>query len=302
MIKKTTLTIIAICSLSVTQAQLYIGANAGINNTKLYNSSDAKADERQDYVMTLKPQFGINIGYKVNNKLSIEMQPQLFTLGQKYKGAYTEIQAFSNSMDVSANLQYAKLPVFLKYTFSKPYTKLSYHMLAGANVGYLTKYNEHYFYTHYPSSLNAYAVSSEGTYANSTVDYSQTNLIAGQNVSTSSKAVIDKPLYNKLNLGINLGLGFNLNINSKLSMQGNIIGEYGLVNIENTDSINYLDANTNTLIGPWQSSSLKHAKYVLTPKATDTKRNTYTNGRTVGFQLGITYMLGNKEANLPKKM
>ncbi len=302
MIKKISLTLIAICSITATQAQLYIGVNTGINNTKLYNSSDAAADERQDYVMTLKPQFGITVGYKANDKISLELQPQLFTLGQKYKGTYTEFLLNSYSYDATLNLYYAKLPLFLKYTFSKPYTKLSYHVLAGANIGYLVKYVEQYSYQHNPSSINNFLVSSEVKNNNSTVDYSQTYIVAGQNVANPAKAILDKSLYNKLNLGVNLGLGFNLHVNSKLSIQGNIIGEYGLMNIENTDTINYLDASTNISIGTTQSSNLKHAKYILSPKLTDAKRNTYTNGRAIGLQLGLIYILGNKEANMPKKM
>ncbi len=301
MFKKTILTLTFILTINFAHAQLYIGANAGIHNTKLYNKSDAQADARQDYVFTIKPQFGLNIGYKFSNKFSIELQPQLYTLGQQYKGAPND--SFNIlTMDASLNLQYAKLPLYLKYSINKPESKLSTFIAGGANLAYLLNYTETVAYYSNPNSFNIFRSLNKGTFNNLDGEFEQITTKDGVSTTTNQKVKTDKRMYNKLALGFNLSFGMQYAITPKLSMYGAIIGDFGITNVENKDTIKLIDAATGAIENEFTTSNYLSHKYNASPRLGDKLRVTNTTNRAIGLQLGVIYILGNRESYMPKKM
>jgi hypothetical protein len=300
MTKKLTLTIITLLSVQIANAQLYIGANAGINNTKLYNSSDAKADERQDYVLTFKSQFGMEVGYKVNNKIGIGMQPQLYNAGQNYKGVPDDSLDIQ-TMEATLKLTYIKLPVNIKYTFQNDSRKLRSFMVFGFNIGYLINYHEKISYVRNPTLMNRFSTLNMLTLNNLEGEAEQRAIVNNVNTTSKQRVKTDRPLYNKMSLGLNLGTGLNYNITPKVNLFGTVLANFGLTNVENRDLIQLINTSTGMIEGSSKTSNYLDFKYNASPRPNDKKRSIFTNNRAIGLQVGVTYLLGNKERLQPKK-
>jgi hypothetical protein len=224
----------------------------------------------------------------------------LYNAGQKYEGApsqSTEKEQFA----ATVNLKYAKMPLYFKYQFSKQNSKFGTSILFGANVASLLQNTEVVTLEQTPSFVNGYTSKSQSSLKNLDFEFQFTEINNQQTLVSTEKYSINKNLYNKLALGLNFGVGFNYAISPKFNVYANIFGDYGLTNIEYTDSIKRY-TSTGVIDVVFKSSMSKHAKYNLFTLPTDQPRYTYTTNRAIGLQLGFIFLLGNKEEFEPKKL
>jgi hypothetical protein len=302
MTKKLILSLTALLSLTLTQAQLYIGANAGINNTKLYNSSDAKADERQDYVLTLKPQFGLELGYKINNNVSVGIQPQLYKAGQKYTGTKSTLN--NTLANATVNLEYLQIPIYMQLQLGKNEGRISNLVRLGAYYGIALSSNvtENYLFV-IPSIANDYLQKMEITIKDNTLNsyYTYTPPNTTMTVDTL-KAKMSSPLYLNQDYGINLAYGLGYKLSNNLKLQILLNASLGLANIENSKSIALSDITTGQFIDSISTGQIRYSRFSTNTKSTDPVRSVITNNRAIGLQIGIIYMLGNKEKLQTKKL
>jgi hypothetical protein len=300
MTKKLKLTIITLLSVQIANAQLYIGANAGINNTKLYNSSDAKADERQDYVLTLKPQIGIEIGYRLNSKLSIGLQPQIFQAGQKYKGNYVNLFRLDNAY---SDLNYLKIPVYVQYSINPSNRVIGKFIRLGLYYSNLFSANSFTKYKNEtPIQSNDYLGTLESI-VNGTNVISYNNYFPPNQPSYADTFLgkSSSSAFSKNDYGINLSMGYTFSLSNRMVLQLSATSSFGVSNVENINSITLTDLTSGLVVDSFTSSQSLHSKYNLFPRADDKKRSIFTNNRAIGIQVGITYLLGNKESLQPKK-
>ncbi len=279
------------------QAQVYVGANVGINNTKLYNTSDAKADERQDYIMTWKPQFGFELGYAIKNKLSIGILPQLYKAGQNYKGVPLGFSDIS-SIAAQVNLNYLKLPIYGRLHFNNANSKISSFLQLGLAPSFLSNFTEVNTYNYIPSGLNQFRTQQVTTFNRHDAVGIETKLVNGISKTDTSKIGFDKGFYKSTAFSIQLGYGINLQVSKQLNIYAQLQGEYGLSNIEQTDTLYFLDPITRKPNGDYyMTKQFKYTKYNTAPNSTEPDRSTYTNHLAVGLQVGVIYRL-----NPPKQI
>jgi opacity protein-like surface antigen len=120
-------TALAIFSITVAQAQMSIGAKAGLNISNVKNTYDGgstKGDAR------LSGHLGVYLVYNFQENMAF--QPELVFSGE---GTRTEF----GSEDVKFNLTYLNLPLLFRYNFSD---KLSAH--TGPQIGFLLSAKQKY--------------------------------------------------------------------------------------------------------------------------------------------------------------
>jgi hypothetical protein len=108
-------------------------------------------------------------------------------------------------------------------------------------------------------------------------------------------------LYNKIAFGLNIGTGINYTLTPKVNIFGTIIGDFGFTNVENKDTIQLINTETGRIESSSTTSNYLEFKYNASPRLSDKKRTVATNNRAIGLQIGVLYMLGNKEKLQPKK-
>ncbi len=229
---------------------LLIGANSVIAQDKLgftgvfgayYISSlpnldDKNADQRLDFVSTMKWAAGIEKATWFNDNFGIGAQASFWNAGQDYKGADTFAKT---TFTGSTNITYTKLGLYLyhksfnRYKPDARFRFLSYFgPYAALNVGY----------------------NDQQTVKNNVgVITQQTSFVpAGtQNNLDKDKLTMElkEPLYNTFDFGFTFAPGFQLMLTPKLALGFNVRADLGASNVENQRDLRKI-----TLITPYEES------------------------------------------------
>jgi hypothetical protein len=290
MTKKLILTITALLSLTICQAQLYIGVNSGYNYTKIHNSSDAKADERQDYVNTFKPSFGLDFGYKLAVNISLGIKPQYFSVAQNFKG--TDPDHFVESINAKFTLEYLRLPIYAKFEFGKPENKLRYNLNFGAYYGILLSQKiasiENLVINGLPNSITQ-----------QTTNFKNNSLIRTSVIKKNGGDSVIEQRYNMqsgyfatADYGLSIGFGQVYTINSKINFSYTFESTFGLANVEYTKDIVFTDPTTNVEVNRFNISQYRYCRFNRTSiGSTEELRSIKSNNIAIGIQLGINYNL-----------
>lgn len=226
------------------------------------------------------------------------MLPQVFKAGQNYTGKGA-VNSNLDKITAEVNLNYIKLPIYGRLSFGKSNSKLSSFVQFGLSGAFLSNFKEVNTYYYTPGIQNNYTVQQLNTIYELEGIGTQTRQVNGVTKYDTNKVKYDKGFYAKKSLAVNLGYGINYNINSNVSLYAQVHAEYGLSNIEQTDTIRFVDPVTNLPDGNYFLTNMfKYCKYNTSIQSSDPARSTYTNNLFIGLQLGLIYKFGNnKEAS-----
>ncbi len=293
--KKTIITIsIMLTTFYMSTAQLYIGANAGYNHTKFYNTSDAQADQRLDYVKTFKPMYGLDVGVKFKERLALGISPQLFIVGQHFKGQ-PATSTYINSFTANMQLNYVRVPLYLQIHMSSISSKVSQFLQFGPSVCYLLSSKETYIEVNNPVVTNDFSKGVQYTFTDKQLLTQATNIVGSIDSIRKYEYNLSKGLINRFDFGVNLGYGIKYKLSDKLNFNMLLSAMYGLANVENTDTINILDAKTGAIIGPYTIKDYRHSRYNPEWRSGDKPRSPKSNNIAIGIQFGLIYDLGGRK-------
>lgn len=129
--------------------QFYIGANGGfLKNAMIiedYSSTPQYLQLSRDKERLNTYNWGINFGYKLTDRWSLEAQLQFLTMSFKERldliyGFQNDSMSFSvlREVDWYHKYYYTRLPILLHYNFFSTQSKYGVSLFAGPNIGLLT--------------------------------------------------------------------------------------------------------------------------------------------------------------------
>lgn len=274
--KKIVITLSLLVSYVLVQAQNEgrIGIFSGVNKTTLANVDDAAFG---DFLPTFKPTMGIEAGYFFtlfkHLPMGFSVQFSNNKMGQNYRGYYadsTSFYAYSRLNYVRAGLAW--------HIGTNPRKAVSLDISAGANMGFLTNYQERYELIRYNNDRLILDIKDKEVSLYDT---------------TELKGNITAPLYNKtdLNAFATLGLNFLLSPNWVLGIYGRF--DYGFSPVENSGT----KMNINFDTQPASSMSYKpfNTKVKYHGPTNDLITHSTTTNQAMGVYLSLHYRIYNKE-------
>jgi len=250
-----------------------IGIFSGVSMTSLYNADDAGYG---DYLPTFKPTMGLEAGYHFTLfkmlPMGISVQFANNKMGQNYRGFYAD----STSYYAYSRLNYLRSGLALNFG-TNPRRQVALAMSVGANIGFLTGYQERYELIRYNNDRLI-------------LDINETDVTL--NDTAEIKGTLTSPMYNKTDMCAfgTLGLDFIIAKNWVFGFYGRF--DYGLSSVENQSKM-----NINYDTEPSSSSNYKIFNTVVKYHGpTDDK---ITHSTTVNLAYGVfltlKYRIYNKE-------
>lgn len=250
-----------------------IGLFTGINHTSLYNVDDAKAG---DYLPTFKPTIGLEAAYHFTLfhalPMGISIQVANNKAGQNYRGYYAD----STSYYAYTRLNYLRSGLALHFG-TNPRRLVSLEMTFGANVGFLTNYQEKYELIRYNNDRLI-------------VDIKNSEVIKYD--TAEIKGTLTSQLYNKTDNAAfaSLGLNFLFAKNWVFGFYGRL--DYGFSPVENTSKRNI---NYDTQPSSSESFKIFNTKVKYHGPTDDLVTHGVTNNIGYGVYFTLKCRIYNKE-------
>ena len=250
-----------------------IGLFQGVSKTSLYNKDDASFG---DYLPTIKPTVGIDAGYHFTLfhvlPMGFSLQFSRNSAGQNYRGFYTD----STSYYAYTRLTYLRTGLAL-HMGTNPRRQVSLDFTYGANIGFLTNYQERYEIIRYNNDRYILNIKNSDVAVHDTSDL---------------KGTLTSPLYNKTDLNVfgSLGLNFLIAKNWVFGFYGRL--DYGLSPVENTQKIN---VNYDTQPSTSDNFKIFNTKVKYHGPTDDLVTHSATNNIGYGMYLTLKYRIYNKE-------
>lgn len=250
-----------------------IGIFSGVNMTSLYNADDAGYG---DYLPTFKPTIGVEAGYHftIAKTLPIGLSVQFANnkMGQNYRGYYAD----STSYYAYSRLNYLRSGLALHFG-TNPRRQVALAITLGANIGFLTNYQERYELIRYNNDRLILDIHNTDVTFNDTAEI---------------KGTLTSPMYNKTDMCAfgSLGLDFLLARNWVFGFYGRF--DYGLSPVEN---LNKMNINYDT--EPSSSANFKifNTKVKYHGPTDDLIKHGTTINVSYGIFLTLKYRIYNKE-------
>ncbi len=251
-----------------------IGLFQGVSKTSLFNADDASFG---DYLPTIKPTVGVEAGYHFTLfhvlPMGLSLQFSRNSAGQNYRGYYvdsTSYYAYSRLTYLRAGLAW--------HLGTNPRRQVSLAFTYGANIGFLTDYQERYELIRYNNDRYILNINNNDVEIHDTSDV---------------KGTLTSPLYNKtdLNMFSSLGLNFLISKNWVFGFYGRL--DYGLSPVENSSE----KININFDTQPSSSANFKlfNTKYKYHGPTDDLVTHSPTTNIGYGLYLTLKYRIYNKE-------
>jgi len=122
--------IMAICNVNA-QSNWYVGTTTGFNATGIQNQNPYE-NEKLPVSTTRGTSFGLLMGYSLNNKVSLSVEPQYSNAGQNYIDILNE----ENSNTRNIELNYVQIPVLMNYVLGDK--RVKFNVQVGPQIGLLT--------------------------------------------------------------------------------------------------------------------------------------------------------------------
>jgi hypothetical protein len=252
----------------------FVGGNAFVYKSNLFNASDLQADSVQKYKLTLGFSGGFDFGYRFENGVSVHSGISFGTSNQNYTGN-DSIVGNVVEMTASSKLGFVKIPIMVSMqTRNEKPLKLFYSL--GLYYGFNTGFSETYTFDYkYNDNIRDFTT----TIKDKTVDTKYKNDTSIYNFELS-----DRP-YKKHAWGAILGFGASKRMNDKLEGFAQLRIEYQISSVENTDEMviipNPGSKGESGVTRVWGN----YAKYMHNAKSN------YNRPATHPFNLGITFGL-----------
>jgi Outer membrane protein beta-barrel domain len=272
-----------------TQAQFQLGLLTDYHYSYLYNKSDAAADARLDYVDTYKPAFGAVVGYKINDKLAVQIAPQYFGAGQQFTSPSPAL-GLCKSIEDKIDLHYLQLPLTFQYSFGNADYKLRHFINAGLYFSNLISYKQQTVYDGYANTginkVKNNSIEMKGKDARATSIYQ--TLGADSSVVTNFK--FNNNVFNFFDFGLHLGYGISYAINANMALQANLNVKYGFAAVDNTDTISATNAANPNDIRKFSISDVIYCRNnIPNGLPNQTKRTPKSTNIFAGLQLSFIY-------------
>ncbi|MBK9109391.1 MAG: PorT family protein [Saprospiraceae bacterium] len=120
-----------ITKLNAQSSNWFAGIHVSNQISWIFNSFDSDEGGELDYVLTLHPSFGLDLGYRLDPHFAIQTGFIYSAQGQKYETAGNE------DADYKTDLTYLKIPLLLDYR-SKPLGKMGLVLQGGFQLALLS--------------------------------------------------------------------------------------------------------------------------------------------------------------------
>jgi Outer membrane protein beta-barrel domain len=279
-----------------TSAQFHIGTSVGIHHSYLYNKSDVAADATLDYVNTFKGSVGLVLGYQVSPKLTLQIQPQYYTAGQKFTGVPPVFMGIS-SLASHIRLKYLQLPLLINIGLTNPNRKTQKYLQIGGYFSQLLSYKQTVEYNYSISPTNNLSYGQIAT-AGKEIDYTLNFKTINGDSMANIQYILNKPRFNAQDYGVMLGYGMQFSINKSFSINTAFQVKYGLGQVDNKDTIvsTYVK-DPNIYIKETIADWVYCRNNITGGLPGQAARNPNSNNIFTGLQISFIYHLGSKKAS-----
>lgn len=258
---------------SFAQNEGRIGLYSGISKTTLLNADDLAFG---DYLPTYKPSTGIEAGYHFTLfhalPMGISFQCGNSKSGQDYRGFYAD----STSYYAYTRLNYVRTGLALHFG-TNPRRAVSLDMSVGANIGFLTNYQEKYELIRYNNDRLILNIKNNEVYKYDTYE---------------QKGSLTSPLYNKIDKAVFGTMGLNFLFSKSWAFGFYARVDYGLTDIENKIKRNI---NYNTVPSSSEQYKIFNTEVKYHGPTSDLVVHGPTNNVGIGIFLSLKYRIFNKE-------
>lgn len=239
--------------IGISQSSFFVGLHSSYGKGTLLNKEDKKAGDLLVQKGKWVPSYGIQLGYRIGNKLSVSIEPNILNYQVNFSG-YDKDSVQLVSFNSLCNFDYYNIPLNVSYQFySKNRFNLSFGI--GGFLGYLKKYREEF---------NGWTRTGVTLIENSTFWQENLKGFAEVPTSISSKTNIDmeKPVYSKINLGLNGKIAGTYAVSEYFALTINFGTSLGLKDIENKtqNTVTYTTSSgtTTNTYNQWENVKFKY--------------------------------------------
>lgn len=262
------------------QSPFFISIDASCSNTWLLNKHDRVADSRLDYVVSLAPEAGLNLGYRFggsNLQTGITIGVKYSRASQKYKGHNSDyVKSGVKNLQAKTSLAYLKVPLMLHLSFGNS-GRLRPFLSVGGYYARLLNYRDEM------QGRSIYVVNGQ--------DYPIQYLFEGLNYTLNTITVgyqsgkLDQTHYSRNVWGIEFAAGVQSKISDRTSFTAGLKASYSLTDIENKETM-----HNNKSFNPWEYMSPKYySDNAFITKVKTNRPATHLLG--LGLELGFRYSL-----------
>lgn len=283
---KKLLTILLLTSNSIfAQSSFFAGVQGGVFSTTLLNQEDKSAPKSMlDKKNGIQPGFGIQLGYSLNRRVELSIEPNYL----QYKIGYSGKSDTANvrSFDATLRMRYYQIPLVL--TYKHPISeRLSMLLGVGASYNYMSYYREDFegVKTIYNMPSQLY---SENSYVEGSRGYSHT--ISNKDIEVDIK--FSSPLYVSQSYSILSRMGVSYALTDRLNVDFRLSYLRGVSEIENRDSmVSTVTYRENGFIseskGKYWTDSKYYRYYVKNLTPNGERVGSFT--QAIGMGIGLHY-------------
>ena len=267
------------------QSSFFVGANGSMNSTTLLNKEDKSAPKGMlNKKNGIQPGYGIQLGYSINNRFAISIEPNRLQYKVNYSG--TSDTANVRSFEATARFTYYQLPLVL--TYKQPITeRLSINAGVGMSYNYMSSYKEEF-----EGKKTLYGNPSQ-IYTNYFYNSDKKGYDEARGFSDGKVDILySSPLYTKTSLGIFSTLNFEYSISKNVSIRLQCNYQRGIKEIENRNMIDskvtYQESGQilNYSTNYWTETNY-YRYYSKNYMSKESRASTYT--QALGLGIGINY-------------
>ena len=271
---------ILLSQLTLAQKGFYLGAQTNFGFNSAVNKEDAKAGDRLKKKSNLTVGYGIAIGYGLNSRLSIGLEPSYSKFSFDFNGQCDTGQVLKVRSE--HRYQFVNLPLLVKMNLIQK-NRFELNASLGVSLLYLLRYQEEVY--EYPS----FNPTKEDVYLNYDIN---SYYVVYNNKKDTSFAFYDSDLYKRINYGLIFRLGMGLCLSDQLKLNAGLNYQITLNDFENKNEemtgYGYYAYDKDTHIPikhyPW---NYKYQRYYQRPASVPERPITLLSSRT--FSIGIQY-------------
>jgi hypothetical protein len=270
---------LAFCTVDRAQSQAF-GLTGGYYMTNLWNVDDANADQRLDFVSTLKYGGGVEYLGWVNKNFGVGLQAQYLMKGQDYT-SFDTINKLTTKFATTLNYaQISLLAYHRSYNRYKPEARFRFVSFFGPYFGFLPMYRDQAQVFDATGKQIAY-----GYYDN-----------RGYNLGANDSNILKLKgqLYKNYDVGFVVAPGFEVMLSPKMALTFNVRADFGARSIENKTNLRKV-LDVPPYEAPYYFWNDLYAKYStnptspLPPEVTQYNERARTTTFTAGAFLGLRF-------------
>lgn len=271
---------ILLSQLTLAQKGFYLGAQTNLGFNSAVNKEDVKAGDRLKKKSNLTVGYGIAIGYGLNSRLSIGLEPSYSKFSFDFNGQCDTGQVLKVRSE--HRYQFINLPFVIKFIALRK-NRFDLNVGLGANYMHMIRYNEEVY--EYPS----HRPDKEDLH----FSYDINSYTAIYNNSTDTVFVFyNSDLYSRNNFGFLFNAGIDFTLTDKFKLTTSLVYMRTLNDFENKKNemkgYYYYDDDKSIQIPlshyPW---NYKYQRYYQRPASVPERPITLLSSMT--FSIGIQY-------------